>query len=129
MYVLNLSKFKSHALVAIPRMVRNMLFGGASDLVRWSDHVVRWCGVRVQWCVAMVRCNDTIIRYKDTMVRCNGAMVRCNGAVQWCDGAVQWCDGAMVRFNGTYPLTCTLPLCQGTSQLYHCTGAHCTIFC
>ena len=63
-----------------------MLFGGATDLVHWGDHVVRWCGVRVQWCGAMVR----------------------------------WC-GAMVRFNGTYLLTCTLPLYQGTSQLYHCT--------
>ena len=58
----DLSKFKSHALVAIPQRVRNVLFGGASDLVHW-----------VQSCGAMVRC-------KGAMVRCNGAMVRCNGA-------------------------------------------------
>ena len=113
-----LSKFKSHALVAIPRMVRNMLFGGASDLVRWGDHVVRWCGVRVQWCGAMVRCNDTIIRYKDTMVRCNGAMVRCNGAMVRCNGAVQWCDGAVQWYISTDLYPTTVPGYQSTVPLH-----------
>ena len=50
--------------MAIPQIVRNILFGGASDLVHW-----------VQSCGAMVRC-------KGAMARCNGAMVRCS-AVQW----------------------------------------------
>ena len=50
--------------MAIPQIVRNILFGGASDLIHW-----------VQSCGAMVRC-------KGAMARCNGAMVRCS-AVQW----------------------------------------------
>ena len=65
---IKLSKFKSHALVVIPQIVRNILFGGASDLVHW-----------VQSCGAMVRC-------KGAMVRCNGAMVRCNGATERFNG-------------------------------------------
>ena len=43
--------------MAIPQIVRNILFGGASDLIHW----VQSCGA---------------------MVRCKGAMARCNGAVQ-----------------------------------------------